>query len=43
MNAASKVTNLHNEGQESLQRRESGYKTVIVADFEELTHGPERV
>lgn len=42
MTAASKVTNLHKEAQESLQRRVDSYKKVIMSDFEELTHGPDR-
>jgi hypothetical protein len=37
-NASEKVTNLHQEVQERLERVFSGYKMDTIADFGELTH-----
>ncbi|MDH4232647.1 MAG: site-specific integrase [Nitrospirota bacterium] len=42
MNAATKVTNLHHEAQERLERVSSGHKMGTISRFGELTHEPDR-
>ena len=39
MNAAAKVTNLHHEAQERLERVSSGHNMGTIRKMEELTHG----
>ena len=41
MNAAAKVTNLHHDAQERLERASSGHKMGTIRKMEELTHGLE--
>lgn len=41
-NASQKVSNLHKEAQQRLERVADSYKKVTIADFGELTHGPDR-
>ena len=41
-NASERVTNLHQEAQERLERVSFGYKMGTILNMEELTHGPDR-